>query len=298
MAGPSRTLSLAAVLVVEVALLAGALTAGGFARPDIARTDLADAPPVVASPTGPGRYSFDCGVNAEGHRNTANVVVTPGVPGPEHHVHDYVGNLATDVDSTDASLAAAGTSCGNGDLSTFYWPVLRAGGEHSAILTPRTVRLEYLAAVTGEVVAPPAGLRAMTGDARAATGGAFGTPTWTCAGAEDRRTDSYPRCPAGRDVERVFEFPSCWDGLHPDSEGHRRHLVFAEPDGSCRRGTFPVPRLRIIAGYAATGDFTVDAFPDQKRSARSDHGIMINLAPTALMADIVACLNRGGVCTA
>ncbi|MDR7274920.1 DUF1996 domain-containing protein [Catenuloplanes atrovinosus] len=299
MARRSRTPPLTAALAAAVTLLAGALTAGGWAHARGGdRVDIADAERAVVVPAGPGRYDFDCGTNAAGHRNTANVVVTPGVLGPAHHVHDYVGNLSTGPHSTDESLRGAATSCGNGDRSTFYWPVLRAGDEHSEILTPSSVRMEYLSSAAGPVVAPPSGLRAMTGDARAATGGTAGIRAWTCEGAEDRRTDRYPRCPAGRELRRVFEFPSCWDGLHADSAGHRRHLTFPGPDGACARGTFAVPRLRVTVGYRVSGAFTVDAFAEQRRSPRTDHGIMINLAPGRLMADIVACLNQGRACTA
>ncbi|MDP9795387.1 hypothetical protein J2S43_003899 [Catenuloplanes nepalensis] len=294
MAESSRTVSLAAALAVTV--LAGALTAAG-ARHDGDRQPIARAPATVVIPTGPGRYVFDCGTNAGAHRNTANVVVTPGVPGPEHHVHDYVGNRSTDVDSTDSTLLAGTTTCTNGDLSTIYWPVLRAAGEHSRILTPTSVLMEYLASAVSPVVAPPRGLRAMTGDARAATTGTSGIRAWTCEGAEDRRTDRYPRCPDGREVRRVFEFPSCWDGVHTDSAGHRRHLSFPGADGACRHGTFAVPRLRVTVGYRVSGDFTVDAFPEQHRSPRTDHGIMINLAPQPLMAEIVACLNENRTCS-
>ncbi|GAB7051695.1 DUF1996 domain-containing protein [Catenuloplanes indicus] len=298
MAGSRRTVSLAAALAVEVALLAGALTVVGAAGAGqhADRVPIARAPATVVIPTGPGRYVFDCGTNAEAHRNTANVVVTPGVAGPEHHVHDYVGNRSTGVDSTDASLLRGTTTCTNGDLSTIYWPVLRAGGAHSAILHPASVRMEYLAAATGPVVAAPRGLRAMTGDARAATTGTSGIRAWTCEDSEDRRTDRYPRCPDGREVRRVFDFPSCWDGVRTDSAGHRRHLSFAGPDGACPPRTFAVPRLRVTVGYRVSGDFTVDAFPEQHRSPRTDHGIMINLAPEPLMAEIVACLNANRTC--
>ncbi|MFI7602692.1 hypothetical protein [Actinoplanes sp. NPDC049681] len=60
-----------------------------------------------------------------GHRNTANVVVTPGRLGPPHHVHEYVGNLAVNADTTVDDLAGAATTCRNGDESTYYRPVLR-----------------------------------------------------------------------------------------------------------------------------------------------------------------------------
>nr|BFE88261.1 hypothetical protein GCM10020093_108620 [Planobispora longispora] len=72
-----------------------------------------------------GSFVSRCGRNQNGHRNSDNFIVAPGVTNGAHHVHDYVGNLSTDAFSTDASLAAAGTTCAFGDRSTYFWPVLR-----------------------------------------------------------------------------------------------------------------------------------------------------------------------------
>src|SRR5918997_5784990 len=87
------------------------------------------APHVTQSQRGPtgstGSFISPCGTNAEGHRNSDNFMAAPGKRNGSQHVHDYVGNLSTDAFSTIESLAAAGTTCTNGDLSTYFWPVLR-----------------------------------------------------------------------------------------------------------------------------------------------------------------------------
>lgn len=251
-----------------------------------------------------GSYTWSCGRNEEGHLNTANIVVAPGVPGPEHHVHDYVGNVSTDVDSTDDSLAAAETTCANGDRSTYYWPVLRTGAgageaEHGSIQMPASVTLAAYGNPAGPVVAMPRLLRGTIGDARTATHPVgLARPTWTCASTPQRRTDRYPLCPPGDQVVRVFDFPSCWDGRRVDSPDHRAHLAFTAAGGACPSGTFAVPRLRLSLAYARPDGarYAIDAFPDQRNSPVTDHAFFINLMPEPLMAHVVQCLNTARSC--
>lgn len=266
--------------------------------------EIADAPFAAATPA-TRAYTWSCGRNAEGHRNTANVVVAPGVAGPPHHVHEYVGNLSTDVDSTDETLAAAPTSCPNGDRSTYYWPVLRTGARagdttHGQVAEPVAVTLTAFGSPAGPVVAMPPRLRGTVGDANTATTPAGqATRAWTCSDALDRRTDRYPLCRRGERVVRVFDFPSCWDGRRLDSENHRAHLVSPAPNGGCPPGTFAVPRLRVTVEYPRPdGDrFAIDAFPPQRNAPETDHAFFVNLMPEPLMARVVRCLNSGDGCT-
>jgi hypothetical protein len=145
-----------AIAVAGVLVLAG--VPGGSDGSAAAYRPIAEAPEAAAAPqAGPdasaGSYTVDCGVNRTGMRNADNLVVSPGEPGAAHHVHDYVGNLSTNAFSTEASLLAAGTTCTNGDRSSYYWPVLRAGpatdhdghaaGTDAGILTPTSVRIEF-----------------------------------------------------------------------------------------------------------------------------------------------------------
>ncbi|MCT9928880.1 DUF1996 domain-containing protein [Planotetraspora sp. A-T 1434] len=92
--------------------------------------DFIDITQVAPGNTGvrAGRGSFTslCGRNENGHRNSDNHIVAPGVSNGAHHIHDYVGNLTTNGFSTDQSLAAGGTTCRFGDRSAYFWPVLRS----------------------------------------------------------------------------------------------------------------------------------------------------------------------------
>ena len=82
---------------------------------------------------GRGSFVSRCGRNENGHHNSDNHIVAPGVSNGAHHIHDYVGNLTTNGFSTDESLAAGGTTCRLGDRSTYFWPVLRSRTGQKAV---------------------------------------------------------------------------------------------------------------------------------------------------------------------
>ncbi|WP_370076703.1 DUF1996 domain-containing protein [Streptacidiphilus sp. MAP12-16] len=272
------------------------------------------APPAPAFGPGAstGSYAEDCGRNENGlHRNADNVVISPGVVGGAHHVHDYVGNLSTTAVSTDATLAAAGTTCTDGDRSTFYWPVLRrtdrpgtdtssvGGGVHhnvGEILTPAAVQVEFLGNPVSEVVPMPRFLRLLTGDPVAATdGGTNARAEWGCAGFPGRVTGRYPLCPSGSSLTRTLDFPSCWDGRSTDSPDHRAHVVFPAANGVCPHDTFPVPQLRVVLSYDLPPGvpFALDSFPEQLHDPITEHALFVDVMTDRQMAAVVACVNRG-----
>ncbi|MFI7148179.1 DUF1996 domain-containing protein [Nonomuraea sp. NPDC050022] len=257
-----------------------------------------------------GTFVSQCGRNENRHNNTANFIVAPGVEDGAHHLHDYVGNLSTDGFSTDESLAAAGTTCQRGDLSTYFWPVLRdrtsnenandPEGNVGQVLTARSVRLQFGGNATSKVVAMPRFLRLIMGDAKAATnGGANARAAWTCTGFQNRITpNKYPLCPRGSLVVRILDFPSCWDGQNTDSANHRTHVVFPGQNGGCPQGTQAIPQLRMTLTYAVPQgqSFAVDAFPEQKHNPVTDHADFANVMPDNLMRFVVDCINRGRRC--
>jgi hypothetical protein len=270
---------------------------------------------VPTVPTGPdastGSWAEDCGRDLEGHRNADNVVISPGITGGAHHVHDYVGNLSTNALSTDTGLAAAGTTCADGDRSTYYWPVLRrtdrivsTDAEHGnlgEILTPDSVSIEFLGNAWSKVVPMPRFLRLLEGDPTAATdGGADAHAQWGCSGSPDRVTSRYPLCPAGQSLTRTLSFPSCWDGRSTDTPDHRGQAVFPGSSGACPRDTFPVPRLRVTVSYRPPPGraFALDAFPEQQHSPVTDHGVFIDVMTDRQMAALTACVNEGRNCRA
>jgi hypothetical protein len=288
-----------------------------------------DAPnPPQQADASRGSFTSDCGVNANGLRNSDNVIVAPGVSNGAHHFHDYVGNQGNNAFASDDDLARAGTSCvDKGDKSTYYWPVIRlqngtqerdAGspgggteGNAGPIVTPKQVTLTFVGNPRGKVTAMPRFLRIITGDAKAFVNGpANANASWSCTGYENRQLkDKYPLCPPGSDVVRTFKFQSCWDGRNIDSANHRTHVAFAAPDGSCPAGFRPIPQLvqRIVYDVKAPSLqdggrtvplFAVDSFPEQLHKPITDHGDFINVFDEDLMRTMVDCINSGRTCGA
>ncbi|GAA4148021.1 DUF1996 domain-containing protein [Actinomadura keratinilytica] len=268
-----------------------------------------------------GTFTSRCGRNENGHFNSDNFIVAPGVSNGAHHTHDYVGNLSTDGFSTDESLARAGTTCTNGDKSTYFWPVVRlrgpndppqndqsaADGNIGRVLRPASVSLQFRGNATSKVTAMPRFLRIIMGDAKAATNGpANARAAWTCSGFTNRVvSDKYPICPRGSRVTRVLDFPSCWDGRNTDSANHRTHVVFPNANGACPRGTRAIPQLRMTISYTINLSkaqirqgrvYAVDSFPEQLHNPVTDHADFENVMPDNLMRRAVSCINRGRRC--
>ncbi|MEU3463939.1 DUF1996 domain-containing protein [Streptomyces sp. NPDC006733] len=263
-----------------------------------------------------GSFTSKCGRNEDKHLNPDNVIVAPGVSNGAHHMHDYVGNKTTDAFSTNDSLAAAGTTCGNGDQSAYYWPVLRVqnggqgpdvnapGGGQDAnvgtILQPKSVTIRMDGSAVSKVTAMPRFLRIITGDAKAFTNGtANANASWSCTGFENRQLkDKYPICPRGSDVVRTFTFQSCWDGKNIDSANHRTHVAFADRNGACGQGFTAIPQLveRITYSVPQGARIAVDSFPEQLHKPVTDHGDFVDAMSDRLMRQAVNCVNSGRRC--
>ncbi|MGW6493893.1 DUF1996 domain-containing protein, partial [Nonomuraea angiospora] len=281
--------------------------------------DIRDVPkaeqPQAGENASTGTYASQCGTNRDGHSNTDNLILAPGMSDGAQLRQDYVGNTSTDAFSTNESLAAADTTCRTSDdRSAYFWPTLRVRGSDDASaaegdtnnvgtpVQPTSVKLEYRGNLTSEVTAAPRFLRMISGDARAATDGAENArPTFTCTGFTDRLTDKYPICPSGSDLVRVFDMPSCWDGQNLDSADHRTHLVFPDETGACPGGTEAVPQLRMTLTYddvPTSGDvpFAVDGFASEQNDPSTDHAGAIGVMSQRLMNTVVRCVNSGKDC--
>ncbi|MFL6142062.1 MAG: DUF1996 domain-containing protein [Labedaea sp.] len=260
-----------------------------------------------------GTLTARCGTNQNNHNNPANFIVAPGNANGAHHLHDYVGNLSTDGNSTNDNLAAAGTTCQDtGDKSTYYWPVIRVrdntgGGAADAenphnigrLIKPSSVSLLWRGNAKTKVVAMPDFMRIITGDAKAAiNGGANGNAKWGCTGFANRLSAKYPLCPRGSRLQRVLDFPSCWDGVNFDSANHRTHVVFPAKDGTCPAGTKAIPQLHMTLTFnvPARALFAVDAFPEVKHSPITDHGDFTNVMSAQSMNRLVTCINGDKNC--
>ncbi|CAM5309626.1 DUF1996 domain-containing protein [Streptomyces avidinii] len=272
--------------------------------------------PAAQAGASKGSFISQCGRNENGHFNPDNVIVAPGVSNGAHHMHDYVGNNSTDAFSTNDSLAKSGTTCGNGDQSSYYWPVLRlrdgkverdakapGGGQDGnvgTILQPKQVSITFKGSPVGKVTAMPRFMRIITGDAKAFTNGnANANASWSCTGFENRQLkDKYPVCPKGSDVVRSFTFQSCWDGKNIDSANHRTHVAFPDKNGRCQKGFKAIPQLvmRLTYGVAPGARFAVDSFPEQLHKPATDHDDFINVMSNGLMNKAVGCINEGRTC--
>ncbi|MCW6003291.1 DUF1996 domain-containing protein [Micromonospora sp. CPCC 205371] len=191
-----------------------------------------------------------------------------------------------------------------GELPGAQGPNLEIAGNVGTIVRPASVKIEYRGNPTSKVVAMPRFLRALTGESKPTSRGpANARASWTCAGFADRLTDQYPICPAGSQVMRVHDFPSCWDGQNIDSANHRAHIQFPDrATGACPAGTVAVPQLRISIGYdipvqvQQRGQYQLDSFPEENHNPTSDHNDFLNVNSTRQMAKIVSCVNSGRRC--
>ncbi|MEU7530610.1 DUF1996 domain-containing protein [Saccharothrix sp. NPDC042600] len=196
-------------LAVAVTVLSACGADGRYAALD-------DIPPPSAAPAqtqdaSPGTYTVDCGRNEARHLNADNVVIAPGQPNGAHHTHEYIGNRTTTHTSTDETLAAGTTTCTNGDLSTYYWPVLRlldrpghdahapGGGAHGntgEVLPPAKVVVRYTGSPVSPVVPLPRFTRLITGDATAGTAASGGSGAGTPSDATPADSDPADSDPA------------------------------------------------------------------------------------------------------
>jgi hypothetical protein len=183
-------------------------------------------------------------------------------------------------------------------------PNLELPNNTGGIVRPASVLIEYRGNATSKVVPMPKFLRALTGDAKPTSRGpANARATWTCSGFTDRLADKYPICPEGSQVQRVQDFPGCWDGKNIDSTNHRDHLAFAEAGtGACKQGFVAIPQLRITISYdiprdvQIKGQFALDSFPEEDHNPFSDHNDFININSAQTMQKIATCINKGKTC--
>lgn len=184
-------------------------------------------------------------------------------------------------------------------------PDFELPGNTGGIVRPAKVLIEYRGNPTGKVVAMPRFLRALTGDAKPTSRGpANARATWTCSGFNDRLSAKYPICPPGSQVQRVHDFPGCWDGQNIDSDNHRRHVAFADQaTGACPQNFQAIPQLRITVSYdiprdaQINGRYALDSFPEENHNPFSDHNDFINVNSARTMQRVTTCINIGKRCS-
>jgi hypothetical protein len=206
--------------------------------------------------------------------------------------------------ASPAPSAASPAPSAAAELPGVQGPNLELAGNIGNILRPASVKIEYRGNPTTKVVPMPKFLKALTGDAKPGSRGLANTrATWTCSGFTNRLSDKYVICPAGSQVMRVSDFPSCWDGVNTDSANHRTHILFPDKTtGACPAGTKAVPQVRITIAYnipvsiQKAGQYQLDSFPEENHNPISDHNDFENVNSVQTMARIANCINTGRRC--
>lgn len=260
-----------------------------------------------------GSYTIQCSLT--GNRNPDNPLLNPGVRNGAQHLHDYAGNESANATSDTESLSAATSTCTNGDLSPLFWPVLRntngvgpdqgqdggsLDGNVGSLINPTSLDITFHGHGDEPVQAMPLNIALATGSAKSGTDNGKGANAkYACSGAEDRVTDLYPICPAGSELQRIYDFPSCWDGQNLESEKQNTHIVFPDKSGNCSSDTVPVPALRLTVSYAdmpSGRQFAIDSFPEQQHNPITDHALMEYISTERRAEAGAECINSGQRC--
>ena len=251
--------SLAIIAVSSVLLFAGISVAGAnpIAIHDAAAPSVAAAvPPPRRGPQQPQptrgpaapqiqAIRMQCGV---GQVNNVDPIVMPGMPAMSHY-HQFFGNTSTNENTTVASLLAnRTTTCSNrADFSAYWAPQLWQG---STAIAPTNMTVLYAKTVTSAVVAHPAGLVLIAGNAKAVEAQDLAIVAWYCGNNVQNASATPQVCTRNQDLVGLIRFPECWNGKDLDSANHKDHVTYAV-NRTCAAGTVALPQLQMHIRYPA-----------------------------------------------
>jgi hypothetical protein len=186
-----------------------------------------------------------------GHVDNVDPIVMPGMAGMSHY-HQFFGNRSTDENTTTASLLANRPStCRNrADFSAYWAPQLWQG---STAIAPTSITILYAKTVTSAVVAHPAGMALIAGNAKATTAQDLSVVSWYCGNNVQNATATPQACTSNQDLVGLIRFPECWNGKDLDSTDHKSHVTYAV-NGVCATGTVALPQIQMHIHYPAQTD--------------------------------------------
>jgi hypothetical protein len=186
-----------------------------------------------------------------GQVDNVDPIVMPGMAGMSHY-HQFFGNLSTDENTTPASLLANRPStCRNrADFSAYWAPQLWQG---STAIAPTSITILYAKTVTSAVVAHPAGMALIAGNAKATTAQDLSVVSWYCGNNVQNGSAIPPVCTDNQDLVGLIRFPECWNGKDLDSTDHKSHVTYAV-NGVCAAGTVALPQIQMHIHYPAQTD--------------------------------------------
>jgi hypothetical protein len=231
----------------------------------------------------------NCEVN---HRLSDDPIVFPGLAGASHN-HTFIGNPATNADSTPESLVGGPTSCEDPlDASGYWFPTLLRNG---VPVIPDAPTVYYKSGVKDyRTVKPfPAGFKLLVGDVHTLDAAHF-LGNWQCPGYKGNDIPS--SCPSGSSLVVRLTAPSCWDGVHLDTTDHKSHMAWPV-NGTCPADhPVPLPMLEIKLPYPLnngnTGGLTYSS-----GASYSFHYDFMNGWDAARQTHLVSyCINGGRQC--
>jgi Domain of unknown function (DUF1996) len=248
-----------ALIAVAVALIAAGCTVpgqvpGGSAAPGGPQGPAADGARIPSGSSGSGSVNIE-GTPGRGtqvsdtevgafrticlpsHMAKDDPIVKPGAPGASH-LHTFFGNTAVNASTTSQSLRTIGNSTCRGGIvnRSGYWVPSIIDTATGAAINPVEMIVYYKSGYQGvlpsSIVAPPAGLRMISGTAAATSptaGEAYNRPAnWVCNPATDptQHAGIPTSCGAGSTLGMMIRFPQCWDGINLDSPDHKSHMAW------------------------------------------------------------------------
>jgi hypothetical protein len=195
-------------------------------------------------PGGP-YFNVACGFS---HRNNDDPIVFPGAPGRSHN-HTYIGNRTVDASSTPESLKGGSSTCEELDSSTYWVPTLYEGVD---AVTPLAAVLYYTRHTSGPIVAPPAGLKMVAGNAKARRAQSTSVVSFSCGGAGSKRFSTIPQCSENTALLFNVRFPNCWTGTGIDSVDHKRHMAYSLTGACPKSHPVRLPTIDLALIYPPT----------------------------------------------
>jgi hypothetical protein len=264
----------------------------------VAATNMATAS-TPATGNNQGKFESVCFYS---HAAKDDAIIYPNQPGASPHIHDFLGNLSTNANSTVASLQAGGTNCANTKDFAAYWvpsllknATIPAGGGlpvGGTPLPPSSVTVYYLSNGKNNTKPFPLGLKLIAGNAHATTVSQEHNIYWGCS-TTFPTSPSAPNCPSNEELHVRVDFADCWDGVNLDSPDHVSHVAYST-NGVCPAAfPVPVPELSILVKYPNPGTkWFMSSGPSYTM-----HGDFINAWDVAEMAKLTSvCLDAGVKC--